>query len=229
MDEIKKGIYKGNALKKVRSKYILKQILDNVKQIKLLQIIRYNNHLKKKLGITNKNYFLEYSKIEIEIIPMIILYGTYNFININEKNKSYYHIYFNDNLNEEIKKYSIDKNDNVFKIKIIIDYEIKSLSKLFYDCDCLKNINFIKFNREDIQGMNNMFKGCTLLKEINFSQFNSKNVTNMSYMFYDCSSLIKLDLSKFNTNKVKIMSNMFYNCSSLKELNISSFDMFIIR
>ena len=85
MDEIKKGIYKGNALKKVRSKYILKQIFDNVKQIKLLQIIRYNNHLKKKLSITNKNYFLEYSKIEIEIIPMIILYGTYNFININEK------------------------------------------------------------------------------------------------------------------------------------------------
>ena len=93
MEKINKNIHKGNTLMKVRSKYILKQILDNVNKYKLLKIIRYNKNLKKKLDITNKDYFLEYSKIEIDIIPMHILFGNYNFINVNEKYKSHYHIF----------------------------------------------------------------------------------------------------------------------------------------
>ena len=37
---------------------------------------------------------------------------------------------------------------------------IKSLSYFFYCCDCIKNINFIKFNRNDINQMSYMFYGC---------------------------------------------------------------------
>ena len=41
----------------------------------------------------------------------------------NEKYKSFYHIYFTDNP-KELKCNYIRKDDNVEKIKIIIDYEI---------------------------------------------------------------------------------------------------------
>ena len=205
MEKTNKNIHKGNTLMKVRSKYILKQILDNVNKYKLLKIIRYNKNLKKKLDITNKDYFLEYSKIEIDIIPMHILFGNYNFINVNEKYKSHYHIYFNDDLSKEINKYSINKDDDAFKIKIIIDNEVKSLSNLFKDCNCFKSINFIRFKREDIKYMNGMFKGCTLLKELNLSKFNTNNVTNMSSMFKQCISLENLNLSNINTKKVTNM------------------------
>ena len=33
------------------------------------------------------------------------------------------------------------------KIKIIIDYKIKSLSNLFHSCNCIKKIKFKKFNK----------------------------------------------------------------------------------
>ena len=36
------------------------------------------------------------------------------------------------------------KDDNISKISIIIDYQIKSFSKLFYCCKCIKSIKFKK-------------------------------------------------------------------------------------
>ena len=66
------------------------------------------------------------------------------FINIDEEDEIYYHIYFNDN-KEEIKRYYLYINENVIKIRIIIDYQIKSFKELFYYCKCFKSINFKKF------------------------------------------------------------------------------------
>ena len=43
-----------------------------------------------------------------------------------------YHIYF-DNSKEEIKRNYLKKNEEVKIINIKIDYQIKSLKKLFYD------------------------------------------------------------------------------------------------
>ena len=47
------------------------------------------------------------------------------FIKINKDDIKYYHIYYNDNKEKEIKKTSINKNDKVSKINIIIDYPVK--------------------------------------------------------------------------------------------------------
>ena len=73
-------------------------------------------------------------------------------INIKDKeNEIYYHIYFNDN-NEEIKnKYYIEKEDKVTKIKIIIDYQVKSFKDLFLWCNCIESINFKKFYRNNVK------------------------------------------------------------------------------
>ena len=72
-----------------------------------------------------------------------------------KENKIYYHIYFNDN-KEEIKKNYLNKNENVSKIKIIINYQIKSFEKLFENCECIEYIYFKKFYRNNINNMKYM-------------------------------------------------------------------------
>ena len=85
----------------------------------------------------------------MEIIPKK---GEYDkFINVNKKDKSYYHIYFNDNKEEIKNKYKINKKDKLTKIKIIIDYQVKSFKELFSWCECIKSINLKKFYRNNLK------------------------------------------------------------------------------
>ena len=48
---------------------------------------------------------------------------------------------------KEIERTYLDEDENVSKISIIIDYQIKSFSKLFFFCKCVKSIKFKKFYR----------------------------------------------------------------------------------
>ena len=48
-------------------------------------------------------------------------------------------------IKKEIENNSLHRDDNVSKISIIIDYQIKSFSKLFYNCYCIKSIKFKNF------------------------------------------------------------------------------------
>ena len=125
MAEIKDNFNKNNMLKKIRSKYIVKRIFDNLKQNKLLNIIHYNKEYQKLMKIKLKDYINEFLKIEIEIIPKENEYGKFISSIVNAQ------IYFNDN-EKEIKKKKITKKDNVTKIKIVLNHKIKSLSRLFY-------------------------------------------------------------------------------------------------
>ena len=75
------------------------------------------------------------------------------------------------------------------KIKIIIDYQVKSFKDLFKRCECIESINFKKFYRNNITDMSYMFDGCSSLKDLNLTNFITNNVTNMSNMFDGCSSL----------------------------------------
>ena len=209
------------SIQNIKSKYILKRIFSKLNKNKMLGIIKYNKHLQGLLNL-DKNDYEEHFKIEIELIPTTNKFG--RFINILKKeDKTHFHIYFDDN-EEEIKRYYLNKKDNISKIKIIIDYQIKSLAKLFLDCQCIKSITFKKFNRKNIISMENMFNNCTSLEEINFSNFNTEDVKNMNYMFFDCKSLKELNLSKFDTKNVLRMYNMFHGCSSLIKLNLSNFN-----
>ena len=229
--ENKNSIYDNQIVKKcnlgiIKSKFILNKIFFYLKRNKFLKIIKRNKNFQKKLDINFKDYkeYNEiYSDIEIEILPALRKYG--KFINIdNEKDEaSYFHIYFNDN-REEVKLYNINKKDKVKKIKIIIDYQIKSFSGLFKNCSCIECIFFNKFKRNNIANMDSMFSWCDSLKELNISNFNTENVNDMSDMFSHCESLEELNLSSFNTKKATDMQYMFHHCDSLKDLNVSSFD-----
>ena len=97
-----------DVFKDLRSNYILKKVFYNLLKKKSLDIIKYNNNIKKWINISIKDYkeYSEiYSSIEIEIKPVNNIYG--KFINMNE-NEIYYHIYFNDN-KEEIKRNYLKK------------------------------------------------------------------------------------------------------------------------
>ena len=190
-------------LESLKSDYFLQKLYDIMPKKKKLEIVKYNKKVQNRLdlGIKDyKEYSETYSSIEIEIIPTKGKYG--KFININENDKLYYHIYFNDNKEEIKNKYEIDEQDKVTKIKIIIDYQVKSFKELFYWCKCIESINFKKFYRNNITDMSEMFEGCSSLKELNLNNFNTNNVTNMSYMFYECSSLNKLNISNINSREL---------------------------
>ena len=136
-----------NILNSIKSIYILKQILDNIHIKKSFEIIKYNKNIQNVLDISLNDY-KNLTDIEIDIIPNKKGYKCKcNFINIvNEEDKKYFHIYFN-NKKEEIKRDYIEKDEeNIRKIKVIINYQVKSFYKLFDGCQLLNQLvskNFI--------------------------------------------------------------------------------------
>ena len=131
-----------NSLEKIRSKCVLKKIFNHLNTNIKLNIIKYNKETQNKLNLTIKDYkeYQEiYSKIEIEIKRIENKSG--KLININESEKSYFHIYFN-NSNKEIKKNIINKSSQVKNIKIIIDYQVKSFKDLFIYCKLYRIYKF---------------------------------------------------------------------------------------
>ena len=131
--------------KNLKNDYFLRKLFNYLLKNKSLDIIKYNNNLKNRINISIKDYkeYSEiYSPIEIEIKPVNNNYG--KFINIDKENEIYYHIYFN-NEREEIKRNYLYDNENIEKIKIIIDYQIKSFKKLFQNCECIEYIYFKYF------------------------------------------------------------------------------------
>ena len=206
----------------------MQKIFNNLNKKKSLVIVKYNKYSQRRLNLNindyKKCYELLYSSIEIEIIPFKKRYREYKIINYEDKDKLYYHIYF-DNNTEEVKRNYLEKKDKIEKIKIIIDYQVKSFNDLFCGCEYIESINFKKFLRNTITNMNHMFTECHSLKELNLTNCNTTNVSDMSHMFFGCSSLKELDLSNFDTKNVTDICGMFSKCKSLEKLNISNFDI----
>ena len=208
--------------KNIKSDYFLQKLFDYLRKNKSLVIVKYNKNIQKRLNININDYKL-CSGIEIEIIPSKEQYEYNRIINYKEEEKAFYHIYFNDSI-KEINNNSLNKEDKISKIKIIIDYQVKSFDYLFYGCINMESIFFKKFYRNNITNMHSMFYACNTLKELNLSNFNSDNVTDMGYMFFASSSLKELNLSSFDTKNVVKMDSMFSQCTSLEKINISNFN-----
>ena len=203
----------------IKSNIILKKICNNLQRNKLLKIIKENKKTQQRLDI-NVNSYREYCEIEI-LITKSSQEG--KFINIPTKEyESYYHIYFNDDKNEEKRFYSKNNDKN---IRIIIDFEITSLDELFYDCECIQSIYFKRFKRNNIKSMNRMFYSCKSLKLLDLSDFKIGNSCNMNSMFFGCTSLKKIILpTNFSIDNITDMSYMFYGCSSLIDVNFPNFN-----
>jgi len=72
-----------------------------------------------------------------------------------EEKRKYYYIYFNDNKGE---KYDyLAESDKAPSINIIIDYQVKSLERLFSNFEYIESITFKKFYGTNITDINNIF------------------------------------------------------------------------
>ena len=98
-------------LKNIKNDYFLMKVFNNLNKKNSLEIAKYNKKIKERLNLNindYKEYCETYSSIEIELIPINDKFG--KFIDNNEKEKLFYHIYFNNN-KEEIKRNYLDEND----------------------------------------------------------------------------------------------------------------------
>ena len=135
----------------------MKIIYNTLSTKKILEIIHYNKAIQKKFDVDINNY-RDFSPIKIEIIPIKGI-NDY-FINITDNDYfPFFHIYF-DNDKEEKERIYLNNQDKVNKIKVVIDKDVKSFYKLFYQINSIKSIKFTQFCR--------------------------RNITNMSYMFCEC-------------------------------------------
>ena len=189
----------------IKADYFLEKVFYNLKKGKALNIIKYNENIKKRININindYKEYSEKYSSIEIEIKPINNKHG--KFVNNKKEEEIYYHIYFNNN-EEEIKRNYIKENEEIKIIKIIIEHHIESLENLFSDCKCIESICFKKFYRNNINNMHFMFCQCSSLKNLDLNSFNTDNVVDMTLMFQGCTLLKEINLNNFNTKNVTNM------------------------
>ena len=85
-------------LRNLQSDYFIQKFFGYMTERKALKTIRYDKSIQKRIHISI-NHYKTYSEsktpIELDIIPMNDKYA--RLININEEDKKYFHIYFNDN------------------------------------------------------------------------------------------------------------------------------------
>ena len=55
-----------NKMKCIKCIYIFRQLIDNLKEVRLLKLIKYNKKLQKKLNLNITNY-MDFQKIKIEL------------------------------------------------------------------------------------------------------------------------------------------------------------------
>ena len=129
--KVKKGKSNKNKenanLNNVKSKFILKKIIAHIEEKKFMKIIQYNKLMQHRLDIDNIDY-KKICQVELEIKPLPYHYG--KFINVIKGEKSNYHIFFN-NKKREKKRNHLKENETITKIKVILDYKIKSFDNLF--------------------------------------------------------------------------------------------------
>jgi len=224
-----------NILNKIKSTCIIRTVFSFIRNNKKLNIIKYNNKLKKQLMINQDNYMnLIIFDLDLTEVQNINPLKKLKFINftkdINFENaiktgdidiyciKNNKTIYIDKNYLEETK---------VNKIKIIINNEynlIKTFKRIFFNINILEEITIIYKNCK-IQNFKQMFHFCTKLTSIKL-YFDSIYPTNMIYMFGECISLKFISgIMNFITSKNTKFRGIFSGCESLEYLpDISDWD-----
>ena len=108
----------------IQSYYFFQKLFGNIPQKRAFEIMKINKNIQNRLNININNYieYCElYTPIEIELIHL--QNNSDFFINIPPEDRQYYHIYFNDNKEKEIKNLILyNEKVNISKINIRIDY-----------------------------------------------------------------------------------------------------------
>ena len=213
--------------KNINSKYILRLVMTGYLRKKFcFKLLQHNKNIQGILDINLKDYKEYYKRrflrTEMEIIPISKIEPDvkYFFIKMFE-NKEYYHIYFDNDNNTQIKRNYITYKDKVEKIKIKIDMEFKSLRGLFSNCTAIKEFKFTKFNRDDFNDITELFYGCENLEKIDLQKFKGPYLRKMNWVFSRCKYLRELNILNFDTSKVTEMINIFSGCYLLNKLEFN--------
>ena len=146
-------------LLKIKSKIILNKIISNSSKIIKFNLIKYNKKIQKRLNVNINDYEEEFSPIEIKIIFSGNKHG--QFINFDKMDEKYFHKYVD---NKEYIKNEIE--NEIKEVKIIIDQQIKSFPKLFFNYKYIESITFNKFQRINIIDMKKICSIVLLIKKI---------------------------------------------------------------
>ena len=99
---------------------------------------------------------------------------------------------------------------------------VKDMSRMFYYCSYLENLNLSNFDTSNVRDMSYMFSAVNYV-DFNLSNFDTSKVTNMSHMFFDVNTL-DTDLSSLETSSVTDMSYMFGLIMYINNFDLSNFD-----
>ena len=103
-----------NLFRKIKNKYLLKQISNYLQKEKFLNTIKHNKEIQIRLEI-NINDYIKCSKIEIEIILWEgKKYLPFDFINVNKEDEPYFHVYFDDS-EKEVKNILLNQKRKLIK------------------------------------------------------------------------------------------------------------------
>lgn len=222
------GNYPNNILKKIKSIYVLRSIFTFIRNNKKLNIIKYNNDLKKKLNV-NLNNYMNLIIFELNLIKEFPDFSSQkiNFINLNQIDinesisSGIMDIYCADNKNKIfIDKNYLNKKNDYKKIKIIINNEnnlITSFERIFFKIHILKEITII-YKKCTVQNFREMFHFCSKLISINLF-LEDVCPLDMYSIFGECISLKSIEgISKWNTYKNTNFGRLFFGCESLKKI-----------
>ena len=107
---------------------------------------------------------------------------------------------------------SIDVN------KLIID-NVKTIERMFYNCNKLVNIDVSNWNTSNITNMSDVFNDCVKIQRLDVSKWDVSNVTTMYHLFEHCRTLTSLDVTNWDTSKVVNMSYLF-GCDNGSKMNL---------
>ena len=187
----------------------------------IIELEIFNNKNETEINILcDKNKLIENNKLNKDFYEENNINAPKEFNYFNKKNTK---LYLNNNEIEFNYKLIFNKS-GIYKLKIKSNIKLFSLASMFYNCNKINKIKFIKINTNNVTDMSYMFYNCEYITELDLSEFNTNKVLDMSSMFSDCYNLSDLNLSSFNTNNVKDMSYMFYKCKTLTKVDLSLFN-----
>lgn len=102
--------------------------------------------------------------------------------------------------------------------------QVEDMSKMFYNCKSLMELDLSNFNTSRVKDMSAMFGYCESLQDVTLKYFDTHNVTDMNRMFYCCKNLSDLYLDSFDTSNVVDMTGMFGYCENLQKLDLTAFN-----
>ena len=143
--------------------------------------------LKLKMGEVDLGYLLGKDKeIKLYFLDNTKFYDLHEehfHDNLKELNKENTKIYINNEEYDYCKYIPTKKVDELFEIRIKINFKMKDFSFMFCSCVHIIDMNLSSFDTLEVINMNHMFCNLMHIDNLDLSSFDTHNVSYMSFLF----------------------------------------------